>query len=35
VTFVRSSATVRDKGYPYVAPGTMLFRASDDLFPKA
>jgi hypothetical protein len=35
VTFVRSSASVRDRGYPYVASGTMLFRAADALFPKA
>lgn len=35
VTFVRSSSSVRDKSYPYVAPGTLLFRAKDELFPKS
>jgi hypothetical protein len=35
VTFVKSSASKRDQGYPYVAPGTLLFRANDDLFPKS
>jgi hypothetical protein len=35
VTFVRSSASIRDKGYPYVAPGILLFRARDDLFPRS
>jgi len=35
VAFVRSSASIRDKDYPYVAPGRLLFRADDGLFPKA
>ena len=35
VTFIKSSASKRDRGYPYVAPGTLLFRADDALFPKA
>ncbi|HEY0311623.1 MAG TPA: hypothetical protein VGC56_03930 [Allosphingosinicella sp.] len=35
VTFIRSSASKRDKTYPYVAPGNLLFRASDELFPKS
>jgi hypothetical protein len=35
VTFVRSSSSTRDKDYPYVAPGALLFRAKDDLFPRA
>lgn len=35
VTFVRSSSTIRDKDYPYVAPGRLLFRAKDELFPKS
>jgi len=35
VSFVRSSASIRDKDYPYVAPGRLLFRAADALFPKA
>ena len=35
VTFVHSSDSKRDTGYPYVAPGNLLFRAKDALFPKA
>lgn len=35
VTFIRSSPSKRDKDYPYVAPGNLLFRAHDGLFPKA
>ena len=35
VTFIKSSLSIRDKGYPYVAPGTFLFCAKDELFPKA
>jgi hypothetical protein len=35
VTFVKSSSSKRDEGYPYVAPGTLLFRAKDALFPKS
>jgi hypothetical protein len=35
VTLIKSSSTIRDKGYPYVAPGTLLFRAKDELFPKS
>ena len=35
VTFVKSSPSIRDKAYPYVAPGNLLFRASDALFPKS
>jgi hypothetical protein len=35
VTFIRSSPSVRDKDYPYVAPASLLFRAKDELFPKA
>jgi len=35
VAFVRSSASIRDKDYPYVAPGRLLFRGEDGLFPKA
>jgi hypothetical protein len=35
VTFIKSSSSKRDKGYPYVAPGSLLFRANDGLFPKS
>lgn len=35
VTFIKSSPSKRDKGYPYVASGTLLFRANDELFPKS
>jgi hypothetical protein len=35
VTFIKSSPSKRDKDYPYVAPGTLLFRANDELFPKS
>lgn len=35
VTHVRSSTTRRDKDFPYVAQGNLLFRAEDSLFPKA
>jgi hypothetical protein len=35
VNFVRSSASIRHGSFPYVAPGTFLFRAKDALFPKA
>jgi hypothetical protein len=35
VTFVKSSSSKRDESYPYVAPGTLLFRAKDALFPKS
>jgi hypothetical protein len=35
VTFVKSSLSIRHKDYPYVAPGTLLFRAKDELFPKS
>ncbi|HYJ51876.1 MAG TPA: hypothetical protein VEW04_01775 [Allosphingosinicella sp.] len=35
VTFVRSSATKRDKAYPYVAQGNLLFRTKDELLPKS
>lgn len=35
VTFVKSSTSVRDNGYPYVAPRNLLFRAKDELFPKS
>jgi hypothetical protein len=35
VTFVRSSVTKRDKDYPYVASGNLLFRAKDELLPKS
>lgn len=35
VTFVNSSPSIRDKDYPYVAPGNLLFRAKNALFPKA
>jgi hypothetical protein len=34
VTFIRSSPSKRAKDYPYVAPGNLLFRAHDALFPK-
>lgn len=35
ITFVKSSSSIRDQNYPYVAPGTLLFRARDDLFPRS
>ena len=35
VTLVKSSSTIRDKNYPYIAPGTLLFRTKDALFPKS
>jgi hypothetical protein len=35
ITFVRSSSSIRDQSYPYVAAGTLLFRAKDELFPKS
>ena len=35
ITFVKSSPSIRDKSYPYVAPGNLLFRAKDALFPKS
>lgn len=35
VTFIKSGSSKRDKDCPYVAPGTLLFHAKDDLFPKA
>jgi hypothetical protein len=35
VTFIKSNPSKRDKDYPYVAPGALLFRANDELFPKS
>ena len=35
IAFVKSSPSIRDKDYPYVAPANLLFRAKDALFPKA
>jgi hypothetical protein len=35
ITFVRSSSSIRDGTNPYVATGIFLFRAKDELFPKA
>ena len=35
ITLVKSGSTKRDETYPYVAPGNLLFRARDELFPKS